>query len=330
MTAYAGSATLAHAMHHEVALPAPAKVNLHLEVLKLRPDGYHDIVSIFQEVSLADILHVRAAGGPGEIRITGDFDFPPENNIITRVIRSFRDQTGLTAGIEVEVEKKIPIAAGLGGGSSDAAAMLRCLAALFDIEMPPQLSRALAADLGSDVPFFLGVPAAVVEGRGELLSPLTPRVDFAIAAVLPGVRISTAEAFQALEREGTRPEVGLSPAQLRQIYAAMPPAQWPFGNSFDAVICALHPKVERARDALRAAGACSARLTGSGSTVIGIFSDPDEARACIARLSAAGHAAVLLLPLATIPDVCYNSQMRIRQWEDTHGDYRHSHQEGRI
>jgi 4-diphosphocytidyl-2-C-methyl-D-erythritol kinase len=318
-------------MSSEVTLLAPAKVNLHLDVRELRPDGYHEIVSLFQAVSLADILSFRVAGAAGALRIEGDFGFPPEQNIITRAVRLFRARTGIDEGVEALVEKRIPMAAGLGGGSSDAAAALRCLASLFPSVEVEGLLPGMAAELGSDVPFFLGSPAAVVEGRGERLRPVPPRLDFTLIAVMPGISIATAEAYRALD--ATRPvppAPRLSAAGLEAMYVRTPVAEWDFSNSFDEAIFEAHPRIRAARDALADGGARSPRLTGSGSAVIGVFPEPQEAWTCMARLLVAGHSVVMLRPLAAIPDVCYNSRMRIRQWEDTHGDYGHSHQEGRI
>jgi 4-diphosphocytidyl-2-C-methyl-D-erythritol kinase len=318
-------------MSSEVTLLAPAKVNLHLDVREHRPDGYHDIISLFQAVSLADILSIRVAGAAGTMKLEGDFSFPPKENIITRAVSLFRARTGVKDGVEVLVEKRIPMAAGLGGGSSDAAATLRCLAALFPSVVTEGLLSRMAEELGSDVPFFLGSSAAVVEGRGERVRQVRPRGDFTIIAVLPGVSVATAEAYRALDEMRPTPIApGLSSDMVEAMYARTPVAEWNFINSFDEVIFGKHPEIRAVRDALAAHGARSPRLTGSGSAVIGVFPGMEEARTCMARLLVSGHSVVMLRPLAAIPGVCYNSEMRIRQWEDTHGDYGHSHQEGRI
>ena len=175
--------TLVLAMLQEVSVSAPAKINLHLGVLGARGDGYHDIVSLFQAVSLCDDISVSRGGTDGEIDLRGCSAVPVERNIITAAICGFRRETGLTSGVRVRVEKRIPMAAGLGGGSSDAAATLRCLCALFPDAMSPPAMLSLGAELGSDVPFFLVAAAALVEGRGERVCPVKPRTDYAVVAV---------------------------------------------------------------------------------------------------------------------------------------------------
>jgi 4-diphosphocytidyl-2-C-methyl-D-erythritol kinase len=293
-------------MLREIVVQACAKVNLHLEVLARRPDGFHEILSLFQAVSLADVLTVRRSGKDGDCSIEGAFGFPAQSNIITKAVRLFRSETGRTAGVTVSVEKKIPMAAGLGGGSSDAAATLRCLIALFDAPVDPVRAHRLAQELGSDVPFFLGGPAAVVEGRGEKISALSPRSDFSLVAVMPGVPVSTKEAFRVLDELQEEPQgVGLSREGLLGMYRDDPPSAWRFYNSFDPVADRLSPRFAAARESLLAAGASAARLTGSGDTVIGVFDDDARAEAAARFLRGTGIPAVRLCPLAAIPALCY-------------------------
>jgi 4-diphosphocytidyl-2-C-methyl-D-erythritol kinase len=277
-------------------------VNLHLDVGGLRVDGFHDLVSLFQAVSLYDEIRIMV-GGQG-LSLTGEFGFPASQNIITRAARSFLDATGLAVGIRIDVVKSIPMAAGLGGGSSDAAATLRCLSALLAPDMPAPRLRSLAATLGSDVPFFLGSAAALVGGRGDVVTGLPPRTDYAMAAVLPGIPVGTAAAYAALDATSRPPGGRLSSAELVKRYAERPASEWWFTNSFDRVVLQEHPVLSASREALLAAGAASAGLTGSGSTVIGLFDEESAAAGCVSALTAAGYAAILLLPLATIPRVC--------------------------
>ena len=295
--------TLIVAMSGEVSTYAPAKINLHLSVLGRRADGYHDILSLFQAVSLRDEIGVALAGGDGEITISGGFDFPAERNIISAAIRGFRRVTGLSAGFRVRVEKRIPLAAGLGGGSSDTAATLRCLLALFPGAISPSRIMDLGAELGSDVPFFLGPAAAIVEGRGERLTPLRPRTDYAVVAVHPRKGVPTREAYEWRDACPGR-GIPLDLAAIRAAYEFGDVRQWPFFNDFDEPVLARLPEAAGAREALKAAGACAAGLTGSGSTVIGVFPDEAAAQRCARKLADGGRAAHVLLPLATIPPVC--------------------------
>jgi 4-diphosphocytidyl-2-C-methyl-D-erythritol kinase len=292
------------AMTSSVSIAAPAKVNLHLEVLGRRADGYHEILSLFQAVSLFDEITLRPTGGPGEIVVHAEVGCPPEENLVTRAVHAWRELTGRDDGVEVTVGKGIPVGAGLGGGSSDAAAVLRGLAALFpcQVSMPALVER--AGGLGSDVPFFLGSAAALVEGRGEGVVPLAPRLDFCLVALFGSAGVSTAEAYRALER-GPAQRPRLSRDTVLQGYATAPVQDWLFFNSFDATVYARYDECRKARDALSEAGAMAPRLTGSGSTVIGFFADLQSAERCADGLSAAGWQAACLNPLATIPAVCY-------------------------
>jgi len=330
-------------MGREIHVTAPAKVNLHLEILAKRQDGYHDLLSLFQAVSLADTIRLRAHGPDRAIRIEGAFDIPARENLIAKAVELFRSVTGLTGGVEAAVEKRIPAGGGFGGGSSDAAAALRGLQALFDRRLPSERLRAMAAALGSDVPFFLETAAAVVEGRGERVFAVQPRTDFAIVALIPPVAVDTALAFKWIGEqpkgasgaaqkgasgaaqkgasgaaqkgasgaaEKPQPGRGMSREQLIRMYAESPVTSWRFSNSFDEPVFARHPSIAALRDRLLEAGAVAARLTGSGSTVIGIFHDRDGAQAAVRTLGTSGHAglpdgarAVVLFPLASLPAV---------------------------
>jgi 4-diphosphocytidyl-2-C-methyl-D-erythritol kinase len=306
-------------MGRELRVTAPAKVNLHLEILAKRQDGYHDLLSLFQAVSLADTVRLSARGPDGSIRIKGAFQIPARQNLIAKAVELFRSATGLTGGVEAAVEKRIPAGGGLGGGSSDAAAALRGLQVLFDRELPIERLRVMAAALGSDVPFFLGTAAAVVEGRGERVLAVEPRTDFAIVALFPPVAVDTALAFKWRDEqskgassagEESRPGHGMSREELIRMYAESPVTGWRFSNSFDEPVFARHSSIAALRDRLLEEGAVAARLTGSGSTVIGIFRDRDGAEAAVRSLGKrglaglpAGARAVVLLPLASLPAV---------------------------
>jgi len=295
----------------EAALAAHAKINLHLDVVSRRGDGYHDIVSLFQAVSLHDLVRFRTAGPPDAIRLSGPFDFPAEMNLIVRAVEAFRRETGIRDGVEIEVEKRIPVGAGFGGGSSDAAAALRCLAALFHPEIPADALRRLGTSLGSDVPFFLldAGAAAVVEGRGDRVTAVRPRDDYGIVAVTPSGPVETALAYRLLDRQwGSRETRGFPASLVARAYGVNPPPRWDFINSFDGPVMAQRPDIAAVRDLLVGHGALAARLTGSGSTVFGLFADREEARACAAALGAgplcAGDALVAALdPLASLPAV---------------------------
>lgn len=333
-------------MHHRVSVMAPAKVNLHLQVLGARGDGYHELLSLFQAVSLADMIILRRTGTAGSFRLRGEFGFPDNENLVTRALEMFRAETGLRGGVEAEVQKRIPVGSGLGGGSSDAAATLRGLEALFDLRLPPLRLRALGEALGSDVPFFLEAAAALVEGRGERIRAVRPRTDFALVALFPRATVSTAEAFRWIDQDRPPGPAGeaASREELLRAYRHDPVDSWRFVNDFDQVVFDRRPSLRGLRERLVRAGATAARLTGSGSAIIGVFREAGAALTCALSeggaaamgaanqegCSGAGVRAEVLFPLASLPCICYNRSMRIRHREATHGDYGYSHQEGRI
>jgi 4-diphosphocytidyl-2-C-methyl-D-erythritol kinase len=251
-------------------IKARAKLNLHLEIGPKRADGFHELVSLFQAFSLADDLSVRVRSG-NAVSVRGNFPFPAEENIIAKACVLFRERTGIKTGIEVEVEKNIPMGAGLGGGSSDAAATLRALDALFGAPLPlGELSR-LGALLGSDVPFFLSGACAVVRGRGESVDAFEGRAGLHAIVVDPLFPVSTKEAYSLWDLEGgKRAGFALTAEDIRLGYAK-DAAEWGFFNSFFPLIAARHPVLVDIREELLEDGALYAAMSGSGSSMFGIF-----------------------------------------------------------
>jgi 4-diphosphocytidyl-2-C-methyl-D-erythritol kinase len=305
----------------EVRVAAPAKINLHLEVLGRRSDGFHDLVSLFIAVDLADTLRLERTRVDGPVTVRGLPVVPDAENLVVRAIELFRRRAGLAEGVNAVIEKRIPIGAGLGGGSSDAAAALRGLQALFGSPLSADVITDCARALGSDVPFFLAGPAALAEGRGERLRSLAARLDFAVVAVTPAARVSTAEAFTWLDEDRAggmaaggvpdAPTAGPSPDAVARAYRDAAPGSWRFSNSFDGPVDRRLAAIGVIRERIRSAGAPSPRLTGSGSTMIAVFDRLADAAACSRRLAAdpppgcaAGDVRVLA-PLASLPGVRY-------------------------
>lgn len=277
-------------MSDHLVVPAPAKINLTLDILGKRSDGYHALRSAMQALDLHDTLELRRAP---ELRFTcAAPDLAGDDNLVPRAARLLRAETGYDGGAEIMLRKAIPVDAGLGGGSSDAAAALRGLNALWDLRLPAQRLAELGAALGSDVPFFLSGPAALVGGRGEVVDPLpgVPRAHVVLHR--PPFGISTGRVFGALSPEhygdGTATERLL--AALRQ---GLEPEQWPLSNGLQETVIALYPGIAAALQRLRGAGAAQPMLTGSGSTIFALFSKEEAARAVYRRLIADGHHAIL-------------------------------------
>jgi 4-diphosphocytidyl-2-C-methyl-D-erythritol kinase len=266
-------------MADSLILEAPAKVNLHLEILKRRPDGFHEILSILQAISLFDRIRIRSLKQTGIVRILCNPPLAGERNLVGAAVELFRNSFECRGGVEVLVDKQIPVGGGLGGGSSDAASVLLGLNRLYGEVFGSGDLRALAARLGSDVPFFLGGAAALAFGCGELLRQLAPRQDFELLLIYPGFPVLTGEAYRWYdERQVVGTGQRRSRAELEAEYLHAPVSTWRFSNSFQPVVENRHPVLAEIARKLESTGAHSARISGSGSSIFGIYSDLKAAR----------------------------------------------------
>ena len=268
-----------------LALSAAAKINLALEVLGKRPDGYHEIATVMQAVDLSDRLVLEDAEVL-ELRASTP-DVPTDGtNLALRAARVLREAAGVERGVRIMLDKRIPVAAGLGGGSTDAAAALIGLNRLWGLRWPAGRLAELAVTLGMDVPFFLRGGAGLGTGRGERLEPLVGGA-LALALVSPRVGASTAEIYG-----GVTPEMYSDGSRARQMVAALRsrrPATVARSlyNGLERVAAARHPQVHLIQAALLAAGALGAAMSGSGLTVFGVARSLDHARQLRARVSRA-------------------------------------------
>lgn len=258
---------------------APAKINLTLRVLGQRPDGFHELSSLFAPISLADRLDVRVGGTRIRIRVPGRPELETPDNLCARAAAAFESETGLPAGVDVWLEKHIPVAAGLGGGSTDAAAVLRCLARAHGLELgDPRVLRAALA-VGSDVPFFLRAVPAHARGRGELLGPAPALPELHLLIVKPPFGIGAGEAYGALSR--FRREGSLPPGRDRRLPEAFLDATAvarALHNDLEGSVLRLYPELEDLRRRLRRSGAIAVLMSGSGSCFFGLFADAASAR----------------------------------------------------
>lgn len=252
-----------------------AKINLGLKVLNRRPDGFHEIRTVFQTIGLADDLEFEYAPGRGE-SISVEDEWKIENNLVERAARAFFAETGARGTLRVALRKKIPMGGGLGGGSSDAAATLLALAGLCGKKAPMEVLARLAAALGSDVPFFLYGGAALGLGRGEELYPLPEPGAWPVLILAPAIHVSTPAAYRALGRPELTSVAALPKLDSFQAFVwsglAGPLAE----NDFEGPVFRLHPELKRWRDKLIRHGAQAARLSGSGAALYGVF--PDRAK----------------------------------------------------
>ena len=269
---------------------APAKVNLVLHVGPRRADGLHELCSIFASLDLCDELRFEPAARD-EVVCRG----VPGPNLVTAVLEAFRSEVGELPPLRVEIDNRIPVAAGLGGGSADAAAALRAANAIAGDPLDDQALRAIGARIGADVPSQVEPRHALVTGAGEGVEPID-LPDMTLVLVPASEGLSTAAVYAEADRlPSTRPE--LDPDALRRL-AAAPLAALAHGleNDLEAAALSLRPELARTLTALREAGALAARITGSGPTAFGVFEALMEAEEAAALLSDA-----LVVPLRNSP-----------------------------
>ena len=276
----------------EVRVRAPAKVNLFLRVLAREASGYHRIETLFQGLALHDRLRIRRVEEPEvRLRVEGDEDLgPAQGNLAVRAARAYRRRAGLeeAPGVDIRLRKAIPAGAGLGGGSSDGAAVLRALDRIHEGAVPPADLLELGAGLGSDVPFFLGRSAlALGWGRGERLLELPALPVRPAVVAVPAFRVSTGVAYERLGRRreaagewnGARP-AAMEVADLTSWKAVVERS----GNDFQETVFQAHPLCRKVRDALADAGGSPALLSGSGSALFAVYAHEAEADAAAARI----------------------------------------------
>jgi 4-diphosphocytidyl-2-C-methyl-D-erythritol kinase len=257
---------------HKASLRAFAKINLDLRVLHARPDGYHEIRTIFQTVSLADRLDVEfTAARRTAIQIDGDTEIP--DNLIVKAAGLALDAMRTTARVAFRLRKRIPMGAGLGGGSSDAAAVLLALPVLAGRHIAMPRLMELASELGSDVPFFLLGGAAVALGRGTELYPLPDRPPAAGLIVAPDVHVSTPAAYRTLTpRLTTESQQNKIVSFQSEAWGEVGPGACAGGvNDFETVVFEQFPQLAALKRRLVKLGANPAMMTGSGSALFGLF-----------------------------------------------------------
>lgn len=293
----------------EITLPSPAKVNLGLNVLAKRPDGYHEVQTIYQMIDLSDRLTLEPR--PRGIEVVCDHPglSIPTDNLVYRAAHLLAERGKVTVGAKITLEKRIPLGAGLGGGSGNAAAVLWGLNRLWGMGLDPRTLMELAGRLGSDVPFFLFAPRAYATGRGELLERLPSSHKLWLVLLYPNFPISTAWAYAAYDQfcraappkiaqegdnplfpgdfEGSPAARGGKMAALRAVLESgredeVGPHLW---NNLELPVGASYPAIFEMKQALLSQGATGALMSGSGSTVFGLFPSRREAEAAQRALS---------------------------------------------
>lgn len=261
-----------------VKLRSLAKINLDLRILNKRPDGFHELRTVFQTISLADTIEIQyEPARRTHLSLDGNVNIP--DNLILRAAQSALDAMRVHAKVRFALTKRVPMGAGLGGGSSNAAAVLLALPALAKRNV--SLEK-IAAGLGSDVPFFLAGGAAIGVGRGTEFYPMPDLAEEPILVVAPGIHSATGPAYAALDRgltfTGRSSSINSFQAYVRAIGVARRagPASALSGNDFEAVVFRQHPQLPAILKRLLKAGAVGARMTGSGSSIFAIFESVAE------------------------------------------------------
>ncbi len=270
----------------KIKFKTPAKINLGLHIHGKREDGFHELETIFQMVSLYDDVELELLSSG--IKLECDMPGVPtdDTNLVCKAALLLRQSYQVEGkGVSIRLKKKIPFGAGLGGGSGNAAGVLMGLNRLWDLNIEREKLLALATELGSDVPFFLTSPCALGMGRGEQLKVLKPCAKFQVLLVFPGFPVATSWVYQNLKLKLTKRENNISILRKNLSLSDITSLGSRLYNDLEPVVIQRFPEVQVVKDELRAWGALGVLLSGSGSTVFGIFDDPEKARVACAGLN---------------------------------------------
>lgn len=265
--------------NNDISLKALAKINLGLDVVRRREDGYHEVRMIMQTIQLYDRLDIKWTQEPG-IQIQTNLSFLPvnENNLIYKAAKLLMDEFSITDGVSVKLDKRIPVAAGMAGGSTDAAAMLIGVNRLFSLGLTKRQLMERGVQIGADVPYCIMRGTALAEGIGEALSPLPPMVKCPVLIAKPSISVSTKFVYQNLKLDDTtiHPDIDrliddIKAKNLHDIAAHM-------GNVLETVTIPNYPVIDEIKKHMLSNGAVGAMMSGSGPTVFGLFDDEDTAK----------------------------------------------------
>ncbi|MBQ8370302.1 MAG: 4-(cytidine 5'-diphospho)-2-C-methyl-D-erythritol kinase [Clostridia bacterium] len=272
-----------------LSLTAYAKINLYLDVHAKRSDGYHDLVSVMQQVSLSDTVSAERTESGITITCTDPAIPTDERNIAHKCARAFFDFYRISGGVKIAIEKHIPAAAGLAGGSTDGAAVLTLLNRLYGTGADIDTLCEIGAKVGADIPFCIRGGTCICEGIGEILTPLTlPKKNYRILIVFPGDGVSTAEAFRNLD---STPDDSAGHS-IDDVLAPLKAGKIPVKlyNSFERAIFPVHPTAAKVKSTLLANGAITAMMSGSGPSVFGLFDSEAALDSAADVLRSAGFA----------------------------------------
>ena len=279
-----------------IRLIARAKINLGLDVVRRREDGYHEVKMVMQMLRLYDQIDIEKTQESG-IFVRSNLSFLPtdERNIAYKAAKVMIDQFGLEQGVIIRIEKHIPVAAGMAGGSTDCAAVLYGMNKLFGLRLNQKKLRELGVKLGADVPYCLMRQTALSEGIGEILTPISPLQDCPILIAKPSVSVSTRHVYEhlKLDEQTMHPDIdgivtALADGDLYGVTDRM-------ANVLETVTVPEHPVIDEIKKQMMASGAVNALMSGSGPTVFGIFDDEEKAKKACEDMKASGLARQIYL-----------------------------------
>ena len=268
----------------------PAKINLGLHIHKKRDDGFHELESLFQMVSWYDEVELEETLENVELFCDTPGIPNDETNLVVKAARLLQNRCpGKCGGVKITLKKNIPSGGGLGGGSGNAAGVLLALNILWNLKIPRDDLISMASELGSDVPFFLMSPCAIGAGKGEILQPVENPISFYILMIYPGFPISTPWVYGNLKLKLTKSENNISILKnfiMRSEFARLGAALY---NDLEPVVFNRYPEILKIKSELLSSGAAGALLSGSGSTVFGIFDNTEIAKKALARFTGGKH-----------------------------------------
>ena len=285
-------------MKDRIQLKALAKINLGLDVLRRREDGYHEVKMIMQTISLHDDLEIRRIKTPG-IQVKTNLYYLPtnENNLVYKAAKLLMDEFGIKEGVAIQLKKRIPVAAGMAGGSTDGAAVLWGMNQMYGLGLSRQELMERGVKLGADVPYCVQRGTALAEGIGERLSVLPSMPKCTILIAKPGISVSTKFVYENLHANDLKPE---QHPDVDRMIEAMKEKNLDLlcermGNVLETVTIPAYPVIQEIKEHMMACGAAGAMMSGSGPTVFGIFHSPVQAKAAMKDLKVNGLAKQLYL-----------------------------------
>ena len=285
-------------MKDRIQMKALAKINLGLDVLRRREDGYHEVKMIMQTISLHDDLEIRRIKTP-EIQVKTNLYYLPtnENNLVYKAAKLLMDEFGIKEGVAIQLKKRIPVAAGMAGGSTDGAAVLWGMNQMYGLGLSRQELMERGVKLGADVPYCVQRGTALAEGIGERLSVLPSMPKCTILIAKPGISVSTKFVYENLHANDLKPE---QHPDVDRMIEAMKEKNLDLlcermGNVLETVTIPAYPVIQEIKEHMMACGAAGAMMSGSGPTVFGIFHSPVQAKAAMKDLKVNGLAKQLYL-----------------------------------